>query len=174
MTDTTAEPVVPEVAPAPADEKPTRTRRRRTTSTTRPRTSRVGKETPDKKPRAPRRPTAAATSGQVKTSIVTLHQLGAMGATLLGKPQTGAALESSAGDAAEVWAQLAQRYPAIGRILLGGGDAALIGSLLAVYVPVVMTALSEPRNPGASADMLGMFGAFAAGGAEQQTGEPAA
>lgn len=142
--------------PAEGDPAPRR-RRTRTRKTT---------ETKDKPPRAARPPRKPSTATQVKASVEQVHQLAGMGAELAGKPQTAALLGDNAQQAAEVWAQLAARYPVIERVLVGGGDAALFGALLGVYVPIIMTAVTEPRDPNALLGGLGMFGAFSAMGGQ--------
>lgn len=150
----------------PADPKP---RRRRASSRTRPGTT-AGAESKDKtKPRTARAPRTPSTSAQVKAAVVGLHELGGFGLTVAGKPQTGGVLTAQAHDAAEVWAKLAQRYPAVERVLVGGGDAALFGALIAVYAPVLMSAVTEPRDASAAAGVMQMMGMFNDAGGQPPT-----
>lgn len=129
----------------------------------------AGKESADKKPRTARAPRTPSTTAQVKAAVVGLHELGGFGLTIAGKPQTGGLLADKANEAAEVWAKLAQRYPAVERVLVGGGDAALFGALIAVYAPVVMAAVTEQRDPNAFPAAAMMAGIFADAGGQPPT-----
>lgn len=147
--------------PAPADSKPKRTRRASST----PR---------ERKPRA-RGAVAQSQAKRVSESVAGLHQLaGELVLPMAGMPVTGAALVSQADAAGAVWAQLANRYPAIARLFTASGDGLLFAQLAMVYMPVITAALAETsaRDAGASDAALAGFMAAATPPASPFTASP--
>ena len=159
----------PEPAAAPAEVKPAgRSSTKGTTTSSRP-TTRAGRKAAAEARRAGTVKTDSApkapTKTDVKASVAQLHELGAVGLNMFGLPMTGAAVEASAADAGEAWAQVCRRYPAVEKFFGAGTDGLVLFRLASVYVPIVLVAVTEvstPKDsPSTMAQASAMFSAMA-------------
>jgi hypothetical protein len=132
MTDALG--IIPPADVPPAEDAP-RGRGRRRPADTRP--------SADRAPRAPRT-RKKQTKTEVAKSAEGLHQLA--GALILpgtGRPETGKAVLAIAADAGRLWAELAERYPLIGRLFTGGESGVLFVQLFMLYSPLLEVAKAE-------------------------------
>lgn len=103
----------------------------------------------DRAPRAPRRSggMTAEERARAATTVEALHELiGSMVMPNVGLPVTGATLTAAGPDAAQVWVKVAQRYPAVARMLTASGDGMVYLQLFMVYAPLVSLAMTEARG----------------------------
>lgn len=97
----------------------------------------------DKRPRVATRGRRASKK-EVTDSATGLHQLaGALFLPKAGLPATGAKVLEKAEDAGELWGELAERYPLIGRLFSSGGDGVLFMKLAMLYFPIFQHAMAE-------------------------------
>lgn len=139
-----------DVAPEP-DTAPKRRRRRLTGPSGPAGTGPAGTAPtgPSDKPPRTRTPRARKAAAKVDSKAVaeTMAAVYGIGGAVvcpkLGLHQTGAMLMQQSETLGATWGKLAERYPAIGRVVLGGGDGMLWIELLLGHAPIIETALAE-------------------------------